>query len=81
MLSFKNKHKTLLINLLQTILKKRIAVNLFLLLSVSSRVFSQFDSQVSQYMHNLSLVNPAYAGEQTMIQTSLFQSTQWIGIP
>ena len=81
MLSFKNKHKTLLINLLQTILKKRIAVNLFLLLSVSSRVFSQFDSQLSQYMHNLSLVNPAYAGEQTMIQTSLFQRTQWIGMP
>ncbi|PID94572.1 MAG: hypothetical protein CSA89_01360 [Bacteroidales bacterium] len=43
--------------------------------------YAQFDGVFSHYMHNLSLVNPSYAGENNMIQASLFQRTQWIGMP
>lgn len=54
---------------------------LILLSSTYGSLFSQFDGQFSQYMNNLSLINPAYVGEQTMIQTSLFQRMHWIGMP
>ncbi len=61
--------------------RRRIIATLILLFSACGSLWSQFDGQFSQYMNNLSLINPAYVGEQTMIQTSLFQRTQWIGMP
>ncbi len=51
------------------------------LLAGSSSVSAQFDGQFSQYMNNLSLVNPADVGNRDMIQVSIFQRTQWIGMP
>lgn len=54
---------------------------LFALLVCSGSAFAQFDGQYSQYMNNLSLVNPADVGNRDMVQVSLFQRTQWIGMP
>ena len=51
-----------------------------LLLSVEN-ASAQFDGQYTQYMNNLSLVNPAAVGNGNLMNVSLFQRTQWIGMP
>ena len=67
---------------LTTILRKQIvAMFLSLFLVSGGSVWAQFDGQYSQYMNNLCLINPSYSGSQPMIQASLFERLQWIGMP
>jgi len=40
----------------------------------------QFDAQITQYMYNKTIVNPAAVGEQQMIEIFGLQRLQWIGI-
>ncbi len=67
---------------LTTIFRKQIvAMFLSLFLVSGGSVWAQFDGQYSQYMNNLCLINPSYSGSQPMIQVSLFERLQWIGMP
>jgi len=48
----------------------------------SKRVFAQQDAQYTQYMYNMNILNPAYAGSNPgTINASLLGRTQWVGIP
>jgi len=58
---------------------KRVFLGVLLSAVLILKVSAQFDGLFSNYMYNLCVVNPAYAGEQTLMQVSLLQRTQWAG--
>ena len=58
---------------------KRIFLGILLSSILVFRASAQFDGLFSNYMYNLCVINPAYAGEQTLMQVSLLQRTQWAG--
>jgi len=58
---------------------KRIFLGILLSVILVFRVSAQFDGLFSNYMYNLCVVNPAYAGEQTLMQVAVLQRTQWAG--
>ena len=58
---------------------KKIFLGILLSIILIFKVSAQFDGLFSNYMYNLCAVNPAYAGEQTLMQVSLLQRTQWAG--
>jgi len=58
-------------------MKKGIFAGLILMISVIA--FPQQDPQFSQYMFNLTSVNPAYVGSSDMICLSLINRQQWVG--
>ena len=58
---------------------KRIFLGILLSIVLVFRVSAQFDGLFSNYMYNLCVVNPAYTGEQTLMQVSMLQRTQWAG--
>jgi type IX secretion system PorP/SprF family membrane protein len=43
-------------------------------------VFGQQDPQYTQYMYNMNVVNPAYAGSRGTLSLGLLGRTQWTGI-
>ena len=43
-------------------------------------MYSQQDSQYTQYMYNTSLVNPAYAGSRETVTAFLMHRNQWVGL-
>jgi type IX secretion system PorP/SprF family membrane protein len=47
--------------------------------AVAHPIYAQFDGYYSQYMNNLAIINPAYSGEQEMVQVAIFQRNQWVG--
>lgn len=53
---------------------------LLICLTVLSKSFSQQDSHYTQYMYNMNIVNPAYAGIHESINFRAFSRQQWIGI-
>lgn len=58
---------------------RTIALLGILLLSVAS--FSQQDPQFTQYMYNMSIINPAYAtGELDVLNLGGMYRTQWVGM-
>lgn len=61
-------------------MNKKILLILFSVVCIRS-VFSQFNAQYSQYMLNLSTINPAAAGESGMIEVAGQHRLQWIGMP
>ena len=58
-------------------MNKRILTGLIIVVSVNA--FPQQDPQFSQYMFNLTSVNPAYVGSTDMISLSLINRQQWVG--
>lgn len=52
------------------------------LLTVSSyNSYAQQDPQFTQYMYNMSVINPAYAtAEQGILNTGVLYRTQWVGL-
>ena len=52
---------------------------MFTLLSVSS-IFGQQDAQYTQYMYNMVVINPAYAGSKGVPSIGLLGRTQWVGV-
>lgn len=57
--------------------------NLLLLLILTSVLpaFSQFEAQMSQYMFNTSIYNPASIGESKLIRVGGLHRIQWVGMP
>ncbi|MDR2684143.1 MAG: PorP/SprF family type IX secretion system membrane protein, partial [Prevotellaceae bacterium] len=60
-------------------LVKKILIGILLCFTFICKVCAQFDGQFSQYMHNLCAINSANCGEQSMMQVTLMQRTQWAG--
>jgi type IX secretion system PorP/SprF family membrane protein len=57
-------------------------VLLGLLLSRPKSLFAQQDAQYTQYMYNMNIINPAYAGSKIgTLSVSLLGRTQWSGVP
>ncbi|WP_117882215.1 PorP/SprF family type IX secretion system membrane protein [Aureibaculum luteum] len=53
---------------------------LIVLSLVSIAGFSQQDPQYTQYMYNMNIVNPAYAGSRGTLSIGLLGRLQWVGI-
>lgn len=59
----------------------KIAALLSLTLLLSLKGFSQQDPQFTQYMYNMSVINPAYAtAEEGILNLGGLYRTQWVGI-
>jgi type IX secretion system PorP/SprF family membrane protein len=43
-------------------------------------VFGQQDPQYTQYMYNMNILNPAYAGSKGVTSIGLLGRTQWVGV-
>jgi len=59
-------------------IKKVITIVAVLLLTVS--VKAQQDPQYTQYMYNMNIVNPGYAGSLDYLSVNFLARTQWVGI-
>jgi len=58
-----------------------VSVVLLLVLSlVSFESYGQQDPQYTQYMYNMNIVNPAYAGSRGTLSIGVLGRTQWVGI-
>lgn len=61
---------------MKTLIKFVVLIVLF----SSSTVFGQQDAQYTQYMYNMNVLNPAYAGSQNTLSIGLLGRSQWVGI-
>lgn len=59
--------------------KSLILVFVFSLL-IYSNIYSQQDPQYTQYMYNMTVVNPAYAGSKEAISLGLLYRKQWVNL-
>lgn len=59
-------------------MKKIIVIIAVILLSVSAK--AQQDPQYTQYMYNMNVINPAYAGSNNALSLNFLGRTQWVGI-
>src|SRR5690606_26760653 len=57
-----------------------IRICIVLILGASFSVFSQQDSQYTQYMYNTITINPAYAGSRGVLSLNGTYRSQWIGL-
>lgn len=51
-----------------------------MVLILSQLIFSQQDSQYTQYMYNTQTINPGYAGSRGVFSLTGLYRTQWVGI-
>ena len=61
-------------------MKKIILVIALLLSCLTVEMRAQQDPQYTQYMYNMNIVNPAYAGSRGTLSIGLLGRTQWVGI-
>jgi type IX secretion system PorP/SprF family membrane protein len=59
---------------------KKIYFIAILTISVFAKVRAQQDPQYTQYMYNMSIINPAYAGSKEAISGGLLYRKQWVNI-
>ena len=57
-----------------------IRICIVLILGASFSVFSQQDSQYTQYMYNTITINPAYAGSRGVLSLNGIYRSQWVGL-
>lgn len=57
---------------------KKLIIILILLIAIQTQ--GQQDPQYTQYMYNMSVVNPAYAGSKENLSFGLLYRTQWTGL-
>ena len=60
-------------------MKKRIIILLIVIFTIS--IEAQQDPQYTQYMYNMSIINPAYAGSYNSLSINILGRSQWVGIP
>jgi type IX secretion system PorP/SprF family membrane protein len=53
---------------------------LYLVILVGLAVQAQQDPQYTQYMYNMNVVNPAYAGSSEILSISALYRSQWVGL-
>ena len=61
-------------------MRKLILVMALLLSCFAVEMQAQQDPQYTQYMYNMNIVNPAYAGSRGTLSIGLLGRTQWVGI-
>ena len=59
--------------------KIKFIVGVLILLSTAS-MFAQQDAQYTQYMYNMNVLNPAYAGSRGALSIGMLGRTQWVGV-
>lgn len=59
---------------------KRLTLLVGLLSAIITGVYSQHDALYNQYMFNYFILNPAYAGSEGVLNASLIDRHQWVGI-
>ncbi|WP_394421798.1 PorP/SprF family type IX secretion system membrane protein [Tenacibaculum mesophilum] len=60
--------------------KKAYVILLILLINISSKGLAQQDPQYTQYIYNMAVINPAYAGSKEGISLGLLARSQWVGV-
>ena len=60
--------------------KIRNLIKLIVVFLTVSTMYSQQDAQYTQYMYNMNILNPAYAGSQNTLSIGLLGRSQWVGI-
>jgi type IX secretion system PorP/SprF family membrane protein len=53
---------------------------IIIVLIIATQVYGQQDPQYTQYMYNMNVINPAYAGSKENLSFGLLYRTQWTGI-
>jgi type IX secretion system PorP/SprF family membrane protein len=59
--------------------KVKIFLSVLVLISAST-VFGQQDPQYTQYMYNMNILNPGYAGSMGVSSIGILGRTQWVGV-
>tara|TARA_R110001583_G_scaffold15501_2_gene63847 strand:- start:29145 stop:30047 length:903 start_codon:yes stop_codon:yes gene_type:complete len=59
--------------------KIKLLLGVLALMSITT-VFGQQDAQYTQYMYNMNVLNPAYAGSKGITSIGLLGRTQWVGV-
>ncbi len=67
-----------IINMKAIHMKKIITIIAVILFTVSAK--AQQDPQYTQYMYNMNIINPAYAGSYDALSLNFLARTQWVGI-
>ncbi|MCR4030696.1 MULTISPECIES: type IX secretion system membrane protein PorP/SprF [Flavobacterium] len=60
--------------------KIKILIGFFVLIFSTSTIFAQQDPQYTQYMYNMNIINPAYAGSKGFTSIGILGRTQWVGV-
>lgn len=55
-------------------------LKLFVFVFTVTTIYGQQDAQYTQYMYNMNILNPAYAGSQETLSIGLLGRSQWVGI-
>ena len=58
---------------------KRVALFILIMITITES-YGQQDPQYTQYMYNMNIVNPAYAGSRGTLSIGILGRTQWVGI-
>ncbi len=59
-----------------------LVIALLQVILLPNKLSAQQDAQYTQYMYNMNILNPAYAGsKEGTVSASLLGRTQWVGIP
>lgn len=66
-------------NLKYMVMKRITIFSILTLLSIHI-FYGQQDPQYTQYMYNMNVVNPAYAGSHETLNIGLLYRTQWVGL-
>ena len=56
-------------------------IKLLIIIIFTPWVKAQQDAQYTQYMYNMSVINPAYAGSFGTLSINMLGRSQWVGIP
>ena len=59
--------------------KIKLLFGILVLMSITT-VFGQQDPQYTQYMYNMNVLNPAYAGSKGVPSIGMLGRTQWVGV-
>ncbi|NLP57873.1 type IX secretion system membrane protein PorP/SprF [Lutibacter sp. B1] len=59
--------------------KTKLLLGVLTLLSITT-IFGQQDAQYTQYMYNMNVLNPAYAGSKGVTSIGLLGRSQWVGV-
>ena len=59
--------------------KIKLLFGILVLMSITT-VFGQQDPQYTQYMYNMNVLNPAYAGSKGVPSIGILGRTQWVGV-
>ncbi len=62
-------------------MKIKIKIILLTIILFTTLVKAQQDAQYTQYMYNMSVINPAYAGSFGALSINMLGRSQWVGIP